>query len=477
MGLLKQKFASTRNKYIGDKNFYKFTLSIAVPMMIQNGITNLVSLLDNVMVGRLGTEAMSGISIVNQFVFIFNLLVFGSVSAAGIYIAQYYGLRDEEGLRYSFRFKFFITITAAIIGAAIIFIFREQLIGLFLHESESSGNLALTMLYGKEYLFIMIIGLVPYAISQVYASTLRETGEVVVPMLSCIVAVATNFILNAVLIFGYLGFPALGVRGAAIATVISRFTELFILVIYAHKNSNRFSYLRGAFSSFRIPKALFCEISIKGIPLLFNEFLWAIAMTMRNQCYSTRGLDVVAAQNISSTVFNLFNVVYMSLGAAIAIIIGNLLGAGKIEEAKDKTRKLITFSVFMGMVIATFMIASSFFFPKIYNTSDNVQYVASYMMIISGLTMPFAAFANAAYFTLRSGGKVFITILFDSVYMWCITMPVSMIFAYLTGINIFTLFVICQFVDTLKCIFGAFLLRRGGWANVLVSKSEEQSIA
>ena len=464
-----------RQNYIGDKKFYKNTLSIAVPMMIQNGITNLVSLLDNVMVGRLGTEAMSGISIVNQFIFIFNLLIFGSIAAAGIYIAQYYGLKDEEGLRYSFRFKLLITLTAAVLGALVIFIFKEQLIGLFLHESDSAGDLALTLSYGKEYLLIMVIGLVPYAISQVYASTLRETGEVVTPMLSCLVAVATNFVLNVLLIFGYLGFPALGVVGAAIATVISRFVELFILIIYAHRNTARFTYLKGAFASLKIPAFLFKEISLKGIPLLFNEFLWAIAMTGRNQCYSTRGLDVVAAQNISSTVFNLFNVVYMSLGAAIAIIIGNLLGAGKVEEAKRETKKLITFSVFTGILIATLMISSSFFFPKIYNTSDNVRYIASYMMIISGLTMPFAAFANASYFTLRSGGKVLITILFDSVYMWCITMPVSLVFAYLTEINVFALFVICQFVDTLKCIFGAFLLKHGGWANVLVSKTNEDT--
>ena len=123
----KQKLTLLRQNYVGDKNFYKRTLSIAVPMMIQNGITNLVSLLDNVMVGRLGTEAMSGISIVNQFIFIFNLLIFGSIAAAGIYIAQYHGLGDEDGLRYSFRFKFLITLTAAIVGTLVIFIFHRGL--------------------------------------------------------------------------------------------------------------------------------------------------------------------------------------------------------------------------------------------------------------------------------------------------------------------------------------------------------------
>lgn len=476
MKLLKQKFTYLRHKYIGDKHFYKTALVIAVPMMIQNGITNLVSLLDNVMVGKLGTEAMSGVSIVNQFIFIFNLLVFGSIAAAGIYIAQYYGLGDENGLRYSFRFKFLITLAASVLGSAVIFIFHEQLISLFLHESDSTGNLALTLKAGKEYLFIILIGLIPYAISQVYASTLRETGEVLVPMISCIAAVITNFIFNVLLIFGYLGFPELGVKGAAVATVLSRFVELLILVIYSHRSLERFSYLKGAFSSFKIPVTLFKEISLKGIPLMLNEFLWAIAMTTRNQCYSTRGLDVVAAQNISSTVFNLFNVVYMSLGSAIAIIIGNLLGAGKVEKAKEDDKKLIAFSVFCGCTIACVMIISSFFFPKIYNTEENVRSLASYMMIISGLTMPLAAFANAAYFTLRSGGKVFITILFDSVFMWTVTMPVSLVVTYFTGVNIFLLFVICQFVDTLKCIFGAVLLKRGKWANVLVKSEDEPSV-
>ncbi len=469
MGSLKQTITSFKSKYVGDKRFYKMTLGIAVPIMIQNGITNLVSLLDNVMVGKLGTEAMSGVSIVNQFIFIFNLLVFGSIAAAGIYIAQFFGLGDENGLRHSFRFKFLITVSAAILGAAAILIFHEQLIGLFLHESESAGDLDLTLAFGKDYLFIIVIGLVPYAVSQVYASTLRETGEVVVPMISCLVAVATNCVLNLLLIFGYLGLPALGVKGAAIATVISRFAELLILVIYAHRRKARFTYLRGAFSSFKIPKELFKSISIKGIPLMVNEFLWAVAMTMRNQCYSTRGLDVVAAQNISSTIFNLFNVVYMSLGSAIAIIVGNLLGAGKVDRAKANSNKLIAFSVFCGFTIASLMIISSFFFPKIYNTDESVRSLASYMMIISALTMPLAAFANAAYFTLRSGGKVLITILFDCVYMWVITMPVSLIFAYITNVNIFILFVICQFVDTLKCIFGAILLKSGKWANVLVN--------
>jgi putative MATE family efflux protein len=384
-------------------------------------------------------------------------------------MAQYYGSGDNDGLRYTFRFKFLITLIAAIIGVVVFGAFSDTFIEMFLFESDSSGDLEITRAFGKEYLYITLFGLIPYAISQVYASSLRETGSSILPMVSSVVAVGTNFVLNIILIFGYLGLPALGVRGAAIATVVSRYVELAILVIYAHVHTNRFGYLKGAYLSLRIPRKLFKEITVKGIPLMMNEFLWGIAMTMRNQCYSTRGLDVVATQNISSTIFNLFSVVYMAIGISVSIIVGAKLGAGRIEEAKDTDRKILAFAVTTGIVIMAVMIGTSFFFPKIYNTNSHVHSLATYMMIISGLTMPFGAFANAAYFTLRSGGKVLITIIFDSVYMWAVVMPTSMILAYLTDVNIFLLFAIRQGVDIFKCAFGGYLIKKGGWANVIVA--------
>lgn len=458
--------------YIGDKAFYKKVLVISLPIIIQNGITNLVNLLDNVMVGRLGTEAMSGVSIVNQFIFIFNLLIFGAISAAGIFTAQYYGLGDNSGIRYTFRFKLLINLIAAALGVLIFILFSGELINLFLHDAKNVGNIDLTREFGQKYLTVMLFGLIPYAISQVYASTMRETGETLMPMIVGIIAVLTNFILNIVLIFGYLGAPALGVKGAAIATVVSRFAELLILLVYAHIKKRKFPYFVGAYRSFKIPVGLFKSITVKGIPLMLNEFFWALAITMRNQCYSTRGLDVVAAQNISSTIFNLFSVVYISLGSSVAIIIGALLGAGKIEEAKDTNKKLIGFSIFCGFVVCLLLSGCSLFFPSFYKTSDDVRALASYMMVVSSLTMPFAAFANAAYFTLRSGGKVIITILFDSFYMWAVVVPASAIFAYLTNVNIFILFAIGQGVDMFKVIFGSILLKRGDWLKTIVSQSE-----
>lgn len=461
-------------QYFGDRAFYRTVLTVAAPIMVQNGVTNLVNVLDNIMVGSLGTEQMSGVSIVNQFIFIFNLLVFGAVSAAGIFTAQYFGVGNKEGVRDTFRFKFLINLLIGVLGIGTLWLFGDALIGIFLHEGSAEGDLALTLAYGKEYLLLMLIGLVPFAMTQVYASTMRETGENMMPMIASIVAVVVNFVFNTILIFGTFGAPALGVKGAAIATVISRFVELAILVIYAHTHKEKCAFADGAFRTLKIPSRLAGQIALKGLPLMLNEFFWALAVTLRNQCYSTRGLDAVAAQNIDATLINLFSVVYMSLGTAIAIIVGNKLGAGKIEEAKDTDRKMIAFSVLCALGMAILLAGVAFLFPMLYNTTAAAREISTYMILISGLLMPFNAFSHAAYFTLRSGGQVMITVLFDSVYMWGVVLPTSLLLTHLTGMDIRWLFLACQGVESIKFLPGIFLLRRGTWANQLV-KGEEST--
>ncbi len=463
-------------KYIGDKAFYRKVLIVSVPMMIQNGVTNLVSLLDNVMVGAVGTEAMSGVSIVNQFIFIFNLLIFGAVSAAGLFTAQYHGMGDTDGVRYTFRYKFLINLSAAILATVLFGLLSDTLISSFLHESSSEGDLALTLRLGKEYLMIMLIGMIPYAISQVYASTMRETGDTKTPMLASTVAVFVNLVLNALLIFGLLGLPALGVAGAAVATVISRFVELAILTVRVHGKSELYPFARGAFKSLSIPAELFRGITVKGLPIMLNEVLWAAAITARNGCYATRGLDVVAALNIASTVGNLFNVVYMSLGSAIAIVVGNLLGAGKIERARDEARKMLAFSVAASVAMAVLLAAISPLFPLIYNTSAEVRKIATYAIIVTAIITPFCAFAHSAYFTIRSGGKVLVTLLFDSVFVWAITFPIAFVLSNFTGMNIYPLFLLSQSSEIIKCGFGILLLKKINWAKTIVESTSERPV-
>ena len=452
--------------YIGDKAFYKRTLAIAVPMIIQNTVTNLVNLLDNLMVGSLGTEQMSGVAIVNQFIFIFNLAIFGAISGAGIFTAQFNGRGDVDGVRHTMRIKLIICAVIGILGIGVFSLFGDFLINTFLHEG-TEGNLALTLEAGRDYLAYILIGLIPFALSQVYASTLRETGQTVVPMVASVVSVATNFVFNGLLIFGLFGLPALGVVGAAIATSLSRFAEAAILIIWTHKNREKCPFAVGIFKNFRVPGTLVKQVAVKGIPILLNELFWSLSVTMRNQCYSTRGLDVVAGTNIAFTLQNLLSVAYFALSSAIAIMVGNLLGAGKLEEAKDTDRKLLAFSVFTGFVMMGAQIALAPVFPYLYNTTDAVRELATFIMICYGFSMPAAALATSTYYTIRSGGRVFITMLFDSVYAWVIVMPVAAVLAYFTDISFYYLLPIVLIVENIKLIPGLVLVNKGIWVRQL----------
>ena len=455
-------------KLIGTKAFYKMVLGITVPIMIQNGITNFVNLLDNVMVGRLGTEQLSGVGIANQLIFVFTLCLFGGLSGAGIFTAQFFGKGDRDGLRYSVRFKLYTALIILAVGGAILIPFGEDLITLFLNEEDTTGDVALTLYYGREYLKIALIALVPMAITQVYANTLRETAQTVPPMVASIVAVCTNALFNWFLIFGIGPFPALGVVGAAWGTVIARVVELSIVVIWSHTHAKKALFVADLFRSPRIPLALVGQIFVKTLPLMVNELLWSSGMTVLNQCYSTRGLVAVAAVNIAVTIANVFNIVFLSMGSAVAIIVGNQLGAGQIEEAKDTDRKIIAFSCVLCTGIGAIMAVMAPLFTSVYNVTDDVKSLAAVMIVVYAAMMPFSSFAHNCYFTLRSGGQTFITFLFDSAFVWAISVPVGLILSRLTDLPIIPLFVICASLELFKCIIGFFMLKSGKWAKKLV---------
>lgn len=453
---------------IGTKAFYKRILALSIPVMIQNGITNLVNLLDNVMVGSLGTEALSAVSIVNQFIFIFNLVIFGATSAAGIFTAQYHGSGDHEGVRSTVRFKGIINILASVVCIAIFLIFDEELINLFLFDGSAEGNLDLTLSLAKDYLKIAVVGFVPFGLANVYLSTLRETGDTVRPVYASAVAVATNCIGNAILIFGLLGAPALGVKGAAIATVLSRFVEFFILAIYSHTHREKCYFAKGLWRTLKIPTSLFGRILIKGLPLMLNEFFWSLAVTMRNQAYATRGLDVVAAQTVAVTVHNLVSVIWMSVGFSIAFIVGNLLGAGRVEEARDTGNKMMALSVVVGVGLGGLMAALSPVFPLLFGVSGEVFRLSEFMLIVFGVCTPIMAFCHASYFTLRTGGKIFITVLLDAGFMWAIAVPVSYCLSRFTSMPIEPLFILSQACEGIKCLLAFILVSKVNWASRLV---------
>lgn len=467
---------SLKKKFIGDRQFYRLLIIVALPIIVQNGITNFVSLIDNIMIGRVGTEQMTGVSVVNQLMFVFNLSIFGLISGAGIFGAQFYGKGDDDGMRFTFRFKFLVSIIFSVIAIAAFFFWGEQLISLFLHEGSETGDLEKALYYGKQYLTIMLITLIPNAITQAYSSTLRERGQTTLPMIAGVVAVIVNVCLNGVLIFGLLGLPALGVAGAAIATCIAKFIEMIVVVAWTHMHSEEHPFIKGAFNSIYVPRYLMKQIIIKGTPLMVNEIMWSVGMTFLVQCYSTRGLAVVASLNIANTLINLFNVVFISIGSAISIIIGQLLGAGKMEEARETDNKLIFTATSTCVVLGIIVILISSLFPEIYNTTDEVKTLATSLLRIAAIFMPVAAFLNSAYFTIRTGGRTFITFLFDSVFMWGVTVPMAFILSRYTNVNVMVIFFACQAVDIIKSAIGFFLLKSGIWLKNIVEDEKTKAV-
>ena len=462
----------TKRRLIGDRAFYAMVLSVAVPIMVQHGITNFVNLLDNVMVGRVGTEEMSGVAIANQLIMIFELGIFGGLSGAGIFAAQYFGSGNLEGVRNAFRIKLYIGLFVCLAAIAVFLIFGRDLVMLFLQGEADVGDPETTAGHALGYLRIMLLGFIPFMLAQVYASTLKECGETLLPMKAAVAAVFTNLVLNYILIFGKLGFPAMGGLGAAAATVVSRFVELGIVLIGAHRHPDRYAFMQKLYRTLLVPAPLLRSVLVKGLPLLANELLWSGSMAVLSQCYSLRGLSVVAAMNITATVTNLFSVVMMAMGNAVAIIVGQQLGSGDLERAKDTDRKLIFFSFCLTILIGAILSLLSPYIPRIYKTEAAVQELAYLLILCAALTMPIDSLAVTGYFTIRSGGKTLITFLFDSAYSWVVTIPLAWCLVHFTNLPIVPLYFIVRFSGIIKSGLGLVLVHKGIWCQNIVAEAK-----
>lgn len=456
-------------KFIGDKKFYRTLFLIVIPIVLQQFITQFVALLDNLMVGRVGNDEMIGVSLANQLLFVFNLGIFGCLSGASIFGTQYFGAGDKEGYQESMRFKFLMGTIIFVIALGVLLIFDDQLLNAFINSSEGEySNPDVVLSCGKKYLRVMLIGILPFIIKEVYATSLREMKETFVPMVSGVVAIFVNLIINYLLIFGSFGFPKLGVVGAAVGTVISRFVEMLIVLIYAIAKTKRFPFFKGVFKKPIVGFKAFKQFIPITLLLLSNEVFWSLGLTMIVQSYSYRGLDVIGALNICNTVNNVFITVGTSLGNATAIILGNLLGAKKYDEAKSSSYKILLASLVFSTIFAILEIGSSFIIPNIYNTSDSIKDMARQMIIIASIFLPFHAFNTCCYFTLRAGGKIILTIIFDSLFVWVVRLPIAFFLSKYSAVSILLVFAIADGIDLVKAIAGYILVDKGIWIKKVI---------
>jgi len=462
-----------RKKFIGDGVFYSRIFRIMIPILIQNLITNFVSLLDNIMVGRVGTEPMSGVAIDNQILFVFNLAIFGILSGCGVLGAQYFGKGDIKGVSNTFKLKLY-TSFVLLVSAFCLFIFKgDFLIWQFLHEGEAGLDLNVTFGYAKAYLRVMLYGIVPYCVSQMYSSTLREISQTIVPMRAGLAAVFVNLVFNYILIYGKFGAPALGVEGAAYATVLSRIVECAIIMIWTHTHKEEASFAVGVYKDMRVPLPIVKQGIFLAVPLFINELLWGAGQTCLNQIMSQRGLEVLSAINISSTVSNLFACAYLAIGVSLSINVGQVLGSGDLDRAVDEARKTTFFSFSVTLIIGIIMVLFAPLIPEIYKSDAAVKELAATFIKIVACHLPLGAVINAHYHTIRCGGKTLVTFLFDSFYTWVFTVPMAYLVVNRTGLPVAVCYAIIFGGDIVKYTIGQILVCRKLWVVNLVGKKTE----
>jgi putative MATE family efflux protein len=448
-------------KLIGDKAFYKTLFAVAAPLVLQQLITTSVQLVDNVMVGKLGEEAIGSVAVVNQLYFIVILITFGALGGAGVFTAQYFGSKDFDKLKQTFRFKLIIGFGLALLSLIIFSIFGQNLIGLFTKNPITIGG-------GLDYLNIVKWSSFPWILSVAIASTFRETGITKPLLYISIATIITNTALNFILIFGYLGFPALGVVGAAIATLIARFIEFFLTVILLRKRGHAFNTKLK--SVLHIDKKVLIAIILMALPLTINEALWSSGQTAFLHTYSRRGDSALAAMNITGAISQLVFVTFGGIATAVAVLVGNTLGKNELEQAKDNARKLIFSAVMIAAVAGVVLFILSFFIVDIYDVSNSTKAIAQFNIRVNAIFIPVFSFNVAMYFTLRSGGDTKSTMMIDSGYMWVVAVPVAMLLSYLTELPVTLMFLIVQALDIPKMGFGLWRYRKEHWVKNLAKE-------
>jgi len=453
------------NKLKENKTFYLRVLALAVPFMLQQLIGSSVNLLDNLMVGQLGDAAIAGVASANKYYMIAMFGIMGLGGAASIFIAQYYGAKDEEHVKQSFRYSLI---------AAYVIILPFVVLGLFFPETiiRFFTTDAAVVAQGTAYLRIALLTYIPMTFSMTVGNAMRSVGETKIPLYTSIAAILTNAFFNYCLIFGNFGFPRWGVQGAAVATIIARVVEVIVLAIVLHKK--HFIFNTKIKDLFKISSKLEKAITLKAIPLTTNEIFWSSGMSLLFKFYSTRGTEVMAGMSISGTVGDIFFTLFGGMTVATTVIISQALGANKLEEARKDAYKLLHFSQGLAVFVGLLMFGVSYIVPHWYDvTAVSMQTAETFLKIQACIFWLYMSNAQC-FFILRAGGDTKSTLLMDAVFMWLVNLPVVGAVAYFTDWNVYAIYLVGQSTDFLKFFFAYGLVKKEKWVKNLSHAHEEK---
>ena len=444
-----------REKYIGDKQFYKYVLSLALPMMFQGLLVSLSGLIDNLMVAGLGDSFLSGVAAANRFYMIFNFAVMGVVLAGGIFIGQYLGAKKPEKMKESFRASIILSYLVMIPFFIAILFFPTTVLRFFTTDLNVIQS-------GLDYYKAIVWTMIPITMSLAIGTAIRSTGDTKTPIIASSIGIGVNLIFNYLLIYGNLGFLALGVYGSALATLISRLVEVGIL--FYIMSIKHFDFATKIKDIFKIENKLFKLITKNAINIAGNEILWASSMAFLMKFYSTRGPAAMTAYSIAGSVSDIFFILFGGMSAATTVLVGHKLGADDFVGAKSNGYKLLALSIAMALFFGFTMIGISNLVPIIYtDVSVEAQQIAINLIRIVGLLFWTYMYNLQILFMLRAGGDSFSAFIMDSGFMWLINIPVVGFFTYYTNMPIVYLYLIGQMTDIVKLIVSTFVFKKELW--------------
>ena len=454
-------------RLFGDRRFYKGALALAVPIMLQQLIQSLVSLIDNFMVSGLGDVSMSGVNVAGQVLFVFFVYLNAICMAGGIYMTQFFGAKNSGGMKQAFLFKLMMGLAAFIPYLLVCLVFPRQVLSLML-----IGNTQAELILDEavKYIHIMFFMGFPMTVSMCIASSLRDLGRVKTPLAVTVVATLINTLLNWLLIYGKFGLPRLEVRGAAIATVIARMVEFIIFIIIYIRTKPEFAVkLR---ELVRVDRPLFKRILRKGALVLFCEMVWVLSETITTAIYNGRGgADVVSGMAASFSVANLFFVAFGGIYSATGVILGKTLGEGELEKAREQKTYLLSGSAVFGGLMTLFGFGTTLLIPLVYgNLSESAVDICRSMVIMMSCFMPVWVYMNSQMAIARAGGDTAMGAYTDSVITIFIMLPMLFILGFATDIGPVMMYMGVKLLDLVKVVVFHIWLKRERWLKNLAAK-------
>lgn len=440
---------------VKDKDFYGQMLKIAGPIAFQNMLTFAVSMMDTVMLGSLGEVAISASSLANQLTFILSVIMFGVSGGSNVLISQYWGKKDIGAIHKVLAIMYRVVLALVIVFSIVALFMPEGFLRIFTTDQRVIEQ-------GVAYLKIVVWSFFFYAVTNVTLNMLRSVRAVKIAIVVYTVSLLVNTFFNWVFIFGKLGAPAMGIRGAAIGTLIARITEFAIVIVYMFRYDNKIKLkLKNLLPT---DKQMIKDFAVNSFPVICNELLWAIGASILSVVVARMGTEVVAANSINNVAMQLVSVMVFGISAAAQVIVGNTIGAGDYEKLHQVTVTLKIFGIAIGVIAAVMMLAMKPLMMVLYNVSDLTKVYTGQIMTVTAFLLLFRGPENVNMMgILRGGGDSRFVLVADIIFMWTLAIPLGFFVAFQLGWPVAAVFIVLKIDEILKTFLSFWRLRNNNW--------------